>query len=269
MKFKTAVVTLALLLSSSCLYAQAEFPLRTKYPEVKPISMEDLAKNYNETEIVDVRSKMEFDVIHIAGAKHIQVTELAFLENLEKLRSKAGAKPIAFYCNGHSCAKSYKAAEQATKAGFKNVYCFDAGIFEWVEAYPERGVLLGETPANKSKIISEADLKKKMLSFAQFKERAKQPNTIIIDTRDPFQRAAATDLPQNKIVDLSNIRNIPMDRMLTLLKKREFADKQLLIFDAVGKQVQWLQYHLEAYGYKNYSFMDKGVLGAANAGGVK
>ena len=57
-----------------------------------------------------------------------------------------------------------------------------------------------------------------------------------------------------------------MQQIMTLRLKM---DKQLLIFDAVGKQVRWLQYHLEANGYNNYSFMEKGVLGAANAGGVK
>lgn len=268
MKFKATLITLVLLFSSSLLFA-AEFPLRSKYPDVLPVSITDLAINYNAMEIVDVRSKMEFDVIHISNAKHIQVTQGDFLLKLEQLRSKGGAKPIAFYCNGHTCAKSYKAAAKANAAGFKNIYCFDAGIFEWVDAYPERGTLLGETPADKNKLISKADLKKRMLPFEQFKEKAKQPNTVIVDTRDPFQRAQASDLPQNKMVNLKGIRNVPMDRMVTLLKRKEFADKQLLIFDAVGKQVRWLQYHLEANGYKNYSFMEKGVLGAANAGGVK
>ena len=269
MKLKTALITFTLLLSTTCLFAASDFPLRAKYPDVQPVSMADLSEKYNAMEIIDVRSKMEFDVIHIAKAKHIQVTQSAFLEKLEKIRNKEGATPIAFYCNGHTCAKSYKAAAQATDAGFKNIFCFDAGVFEWVDAYPERGTLLGQTPADKSKLISKSALMEKTIPFAQFKEKAKQSNTVIIDTRDPFQRAKASDLPQNKMVNLSGIRNIPMDRMLALLTKKEFADKQLMIFDAVGKQVRWLQYHLEANGYKNYYFMEKGVLGAANAGGVK
>ena len=62
---------------------------------------------------------------------------------------------------------------------------------------------------------------------------------------------------------------MPMDRLVKLLKKGEFKDKQMLIFDAVGKQVRWLQYHLEDNGYSNYYFLNKGVLGAAAAGGVK
>ena len=269
MKIKAIVFTFVLILFSTSIFAAGEFPLRAKYPDVQPISIEDLSSRYNGMEIVDVRSKMEFDVIHIAKAKHIQVTKSEFLGNLEQLRSKKDKKPIAFYCNGHTCAKSYKAAAQAINAGFENIYCFDAGIFEWVDAYPEHGTLLGQTPADKSKLISKADLSAKMLPFAHFKEKSLQPNTIVIDTRDPFQRAKSSDLPQNRIVDLSGIRNIPMDRLLDLLKKKNFADKQLLIFDAVGKQVRWLQYHLEENGYNDYNFMEKGALGAADAGGVK
>ena len=54
-----------------------------------------------------------------------------------------------------------------------------------------------------------------------------------------------------------------------LLQKGELKDKTLLITDAVGKQVQWLQYYLDEGGYQNYFFLHKGVLGASEAGGVK
>ncbi len=269
MNIRTAAVTLALLLCAGNLLASPEFPLRATYPDVKTVSLQQLAERYDEFEIVDVRSKMEFDVIHIAKARHIQVTKSDFLEKIEELRARDGVAPIAFYCNGHTCAKSYKAAEQAAAAGFRNVFCFDAGIFEWVDRHPEKGTLLGQTPADKSRLISKGDLEKRMIPFARFREKALEPDTVVIDTRDPFQRARAADLPQNRMVALEGVRNIPMDRMLTLLKNGEFRDKQLLIFDAVGKQVRWLQYHLEANGYSNYSFMAKGVLGAAEAGGVR
>lgn len=36
-------------------------------------------------------------------------------------------------------------------------------------------------------------------------------------------------------------------------------DKDLLIFDQVGKQVQWLEYYLMEYGYKNYWFLKDGA----------
>ena len=262
------MVALVALLIASPVMAE-DFPLRAKYPNVKPISIDKLAAEYDSTIIIDVRSKMEFDVVHIAKAKHAQVTKGSFLAELEKIRAKDGATNIAFYCNGHTCAKSYKAAVKAMDAGFKNIYCFDAGIFDWVNAHPERGSLLGQTPADKSKLIAKADLNARKLSWADFKSQAADGNAMVVDTRDPFQRAKGTDLDQNKAVDLKGIRAIPMDRIVGLLKKGEFKDKELLIFDAVGKQVRWLQYYLEDLGYKNYAFLDKGVLGAAAAGAVK
>ena len=246
----------------------AEFPLREKYPEVKPISIEDLNTRYDETIIIDVRSKEEFDVIHVSNAAHIPVTNTSFLADLEKLRSKDDAASIAFYCNGHTCAKSYKAAEAALGAGFKNIYCFDAGIFEWATAYPEKSVLLDKSPVDPNKLISKQDLNARMLSWADFSSQAGAEGTVIVDIRDPFQRAKNATLDQNKNVKLKRVRNIPLDRLTKLLAKGEFKDKQLLIFDAVGKQVRWLQYYLEEGGYSNYAFLEKGVLAAAEAGAV-
>jgi rhodanese-related sulfurtransferase len=246
----------------------AEFPLRKKYPDVKPISLADLNANYNETIIIDVRSKEEFEVIHVSKAKHVPVTKSSFLADLEKVRSKEDAASIAFYCNGHTCAKSYKAAEKAMNAGFKNIYCFDAGIFEWATAYPENSVLLGKSPVDPGSLISKADLNARMIGWTDFSAQAGAAGSMIIDIRDPFQRSKDATLPQNKNVKLKRVRNIPLDRLTKLLAKGEFKDQQLLIFDAVGKQVRWLQYYLEEGGYSNYAFLEKGVLAAAEAGAV-
>lgn len=245
------------------------FVLRPKFPKVKTLSQVDLAAKYDQAVIVDVRSKMEFDVIHIAKAKHIPMGKADFLALLEKTRAKTDSEPLALYCNGYTCAKSYEAAEAALDAGFNNVFCFDAGIMEWAKADPGRTVLLGKSPANKDKLISDEKLAKVKISFGEFKTRSQNPNAIVIDTRDPLQRAKESGLDQSKNVDLPNVRNIPMDRLVSLLEKGEFKDKQLLIFDAVGKQVQWLQYYLEEYGYNNYSFLAKGVLSAVEAGAAK
>jgi rhodanese-related sulfurtransferase len=265
---KLLIAVLATLLLAAPVVAE-EFPLRAKYPEVRPINIDDLAAQYAETIIIDVRSEMEFDTIHVSGAKHVPVTRNDFLSELEKLRGKQSGAPIAFYCNGHSCAKSYKAAAKAMAAGFTDIFCFDAGIFEWVDAYPERGTLLGQSPADKSKLIPKSKLDEHKIDFAAFKAKAGEPNSIILDTRDPFQRLKDSDLDQSKTVILDNIRSIPMDRMVKLVGQKEFADKQLLIFDAVGKQVRWLQYYLEDAGYRDYYFLEKGVLTAAVAGAVR
>lgn len=261
-----SMVSVLFLVSS---VAAAEFPLREKYPNVKPIALEDLNANYDSTIIIDVRYEGEFDVIHVKKAQHVPVAKSSFLADLEKVRGKDDETPIAFYCNGHTCAKSYKAADKAAGAGFKNLYCFDAGIFEWASTYPEKSVLLGNSPIDPAKLISKDTLNAKKIGWADFSAKAKEKDSLVIDIRDPFQRSKDATLPQNKAVNLKGVRSIPLDRLTKLLAKGEFKDKQLLIFDAVGKQVRWLQYYLEEGGYTNYAFLAKGVLSAADAGAVK
>ena len=224
---------------------------------------------YDSMIIVDVRSTMEFDVAHISKAKHIPVSNKSFLADLEKVRGKSGTEVIAFYCNGTTCAKSYKAADAAGKSGFKNLRVYDAGIFTWITENPEKGTLLGKSPADPAKLISKADLQKRMMSYDEFKTKAEAGNAVVVDVRDPLQRAKASELPQNKAIKLNGVREIPMDRLVKLIEKKQFQNQTLLVLDAVGKQVRWLQYFLEDNGYSNYFFLENGVLGANKAGGTK
>ena len=242
--------------------AEEGYPLREKFPKVKWISTDALNKDYQKIIIVDVRSKTEFDVVHINKAIHVPITTALFGKDLEKVREKSGSALIAFYCNGHTCAKSYEAVEEAEKAGFQNVVVYDGGIPDWVKAYPEKTTLLGETPAKLAKMVSKVTLAKHKISFAEFKNKAASPDAIVIDAREPFQRKETPQLP-------GTLRNVPTDRLVELIKKGEFKGNQLLIMDAVGKQVEWIQYYLESGGYTNYYFLDKGVISAAEAGAVK
>ncbi len=231
--------------------AEEGFPLRAKYPNIEYMTTEALNRDYQKTLIIDVRSKIEYDVIHINKAVHLPVTTAMFTKDLEKIRSKNGQDPMAFYCNGHTCEKSYEAVDAAMKAGFRKVFVYDAGIYDWVKAQPEKGTLMGKSPVPLDKLISHEMLAKRKINYEAFKKRTQNSNAIIVDIREPFQR--------HMIPQLNGIRNIPTDRFTELLKQGEFKDKELLIMDAVGKQVQWVQYHLEKNGYKNYYFLDKGV----------
>lgn len=266
---KRFVITLLAVATFTTGAIAADFPLREKYPNVQPISTLELDNTYSNALIVDVRSDIEFNVIHIGKAVHIPITEGSFLATLEKLRPKQGAQPITFYCNGITCAKSYKAAQEATEAGFKNLFCYDAGIPEWVEKHPEKTALMGKMPAAKEKLISAAMLKQHMIPYSEFARRSALSGAMVIDVREPFQRAKNPELPQNRLLKLSGVREIALDRLVPMLAEKKFQDKELLITDAVGKQVQWLQYYLEDNGYSRYAFLDKGVLAAADAGAVK
>ena len=241
--------------------AEEGYPLRPKFPKVKYMTTETLNKEYNSAIIVDVRSDLEFTVIRVNRAMHIPVALATFSKELEKIRSRDSEKPIVFYCNGHTCAKAYEAAEQAMQLGFRNVFAYDAGIHDWVKAHPEKTTLMGVSPAPKNRLISKEALVAKKVGFADFKKKAEGSDAVVIDIREPFQRKEIPQLPK--------LRNIPSDRLVKLLESGEFKKNDLLILDAVGKQVEWLQYYLEKYGYKDYRFLKDGVLSAKEAGAVK
>lgn len=236
---------------ATMVFGDEGFPLRKKYPTLKPITTKELYSAYDNVSIVDVRSKLEYDVIHINNALHLPVTVKTFVKDLEKARSKTATKPLVFYCNGHTCEKSYEAAEIAIKAGFGKVLVYDSGIFEWVSAFPAKTTLMGKTPATASKLIPKIDFSDKCLNKTSFMQKSKDPTAVVIDIREPFQRKF---IPQIK-----GLKNIPSDRMIDVLNSKQMQEKELLFIDAVGKQVEWLQYYLQANGYKNYFFLEKGV----------
>ncbi|HIJ22249.1 MAG: hypothetical protein HON68_07080 [Gammaproteobacteria bacterium] len=86
---------------------------------------------------------------------------------------------------------------------------------------------------------------------------------VVINIRDPAQRRNSDGTP-NKLPDMpllsrDNRLKINIDILKRKLNKQYYQDKQLLIFDATGEQVRWLQYTLERQGYRNYYFLKGGV----------
>lgn len=234
-------------------WANDDFPLRPYYPEVPHLTTDSLLTTYDSIIVVDIRSSFEYDVAHINKAVLLPLTDTDFAVKLEKLRHKASPTPMAFYCNGHSCAKSYQAAQLAISLGFSNVYVYDGGIFDWIQAAPDKATLMRETPARANRIISTEEFTKRLLYFDAFAEQALDKDTIVIDIRDPFQRELKPRIP--------GIRNIPLDPLLDMVVSRIWTEKRLLFFDAVGKQIRWLQYFLDSYGYFDYAFLENGVRG--------
>jgi len=227
-----------------------EFPLRQKYSSIPTISVEELEKNYGNIEIVDVRSSLEYNTLRIKNAKHISLSVgRAFKGAIAKLRSET-TKTIVFYCNGITCSKSYKATKVAMSNGISNVKAFDLGIMGWANRNPDKSVLLGNTPIDKSKLIAKSDFKKKFISLADFKSKAS--SSIVVDVRNKYQKKGAKS-------PFANTMNINLDNANSELGSLKSKGKTLLIFDAVGKQVRWLQYALEQAGIKDYYFLKDGA----------
>lgn len=251
---------LLLLLSSS---VQAEqFPLREKFPDVATISTAELHQRYSEFTIIDTRSRFEYDTVHINKAARVPISSKNFIKLLSK-EAPDKSTQIAFYCNGEACSKSYRAALMATKAGYTQVSTYDAGIFEWTKKNPTQATLLGNSPADPRELISREKLNQHMVDLDTFKQRATHPNTIVIDIRDAAQRINRDDskneLPGMPPLERKNNLKLGMDLAKRKLNQRKFRNKQLLIFDATGKQVRWLQYSLEKNGYSNYAFLKGGI----------
>lgn len=258
MRNLSIITVLAALLSiqTGSFAANDDFPGRDKYPKTPYIELDDLYNQLDDVIVVDARSKLEFQTLRVKTAVNIPVAGENFEKEIAKLRASSD-KPIVFYCNGHTCMKSYIAANKAMEADISDVLAYDAGIFDWTKAYPKQAVLLGVTPVNLAHLIPKSEFKKRLLTPDTFSDRATASNKklMVIDVRDKYQRAGIGFYP-----GLEHWASLDQQRKLErYIQKAVKQDRTLLIYDEVGKQVRWLQYALEKAGAKNYYFMSKGA----------
>lgn len=234
----------------------AKFPLRGQY-DVTIIETADLKQRFEEFVIVDVRSKYEYDTLRIRGARHVPLSDPDFTDAVRAVIKQNGGKPIAFYCNGTTCRKSYDAALRCENAGIGNTVVYDAGIHEWATSFPDLAVLLGRTPRPQD-LISDAEFKKHLVStteFAQLVENNIGKDAIVLDIRDRIQRDTLLwPLRGEKRVPLDDHERI--DRVIAQAKQE---GKLLLAYDAAGHQIRWFQYYLKEKGVTNYRLMQGGA----------
>ena len=248
-----AFIFLVFLYNCPMAFADSQFPLRQVYPNVNVISSETLYQNLDNSTIIDVRDKFEFDVVHILGAINLPLSNPDFISHLKRLK-KQDQKQIVFYCNGHSCRKSYEAAKIAKDTGLSRHLTYDGGIYDWIKLYPDKSVLLGETPVTDNKIISEQEFLKHNLAHKDFDKLCSSHEKLVIDIRNTFDTRGFKGFSGNTI-------HVSADRLIPYLNEKVRNTAKLCFFDSVGKQVRWLQYYLKDMGYKDYFFL----LGGAKA----
>lgn len=252
-------IALSLFSSAAIFAADKGFPGRAEFPEIPLYQKADLLKDLNKVVVVDARSALEFKTIRVKGAVNIPVSSKKFPEMVKALRKKT-KKPIVFYCNGRTCYKSYKATKAALKAGVKNVFAYDAGIFEWAKSYPKYAVLLGQSPIDPKHLISKAKFKERFLKPKKFTEVARSTpgsKRLILDVRDMYQRAGV-----GFFIGIERWASMDDQKKIEkYLKKALDENRTLYIYDEAGKQVRWLQYTLEQHNIKDYYFMKKGAKG--------
>ena len=253
MKLSKLLLLLPLILiPTTSLWASYEPPFRTQFAKIKTITHEEIQHNRSKMILFDVRSAYEYNTMHIKEARHLSLNDKNFVTTLQKLR-KAENRSLVFYCNGFTCKKSYKAARKALRAGIDRVYAYDAGVFDWIKQYPKESVLLGKSPVELHQLISTKNLNAHMLEPSAFALRVGD-DAITLDIRDRLQAAATKLFPTRQ-------RTVPLDndKLKAYIERAKQQKKTLLVYDAFGTQVRWLQYYIESTGLQDYYFMRGGV----------
>jgi len=231
--------------------ANDEFPFRVRYPDVSIMTTDELTKRFNEVLVIDVRSKYEYDTLHVKDAVNVPLST-GFGDKMVQLRDKH-KKPFVFYCNGKTCLKSYDAALLAAKARLDNIYAYDAGIFDWAKAQPEKTVLLGRSPIKPEDMIDKKSFKARLLEPKDFSARVGD-KSMVLDVRDRVQRDTALFPFKEQRAQLDELKKID-----AVIENAKAQNKTLLVYDQTGKQVEWFQYYLESKGVKDYYFMKGGA----------
>jgi len=231
--------------------ANDEFPFRVRYPDVSIMTTDELTKRFNEVLVIDVRSKYEYDTLHVKDAVSVPL-KTGFGDKMVQLRDKH-KKPFVFYCNGKTCLKSYDAALLAAKARLDNIYAYDAGIFDWAKAQPEKTVLLGRSPIKPEDMIDKKRFQARLLDPKDFAARVGD-KSVVLDVRDRVQRDTALFPFKEQRAQLDELKKIDV-----VIEDAKANKKTLLVYDQTGKQVEWFQYYLENKGVKDYYFMKGGA----------
>lgn len=90
------------------------------------LSPEDFKQQMRKGQLIDVRSREEFNKGHINGARNIHVSQIP--REYKKLRSDL---PIYLYCSTGK--RSNRAAVYLTARGFTQIYQLDNGLQSWNE----------------------------------------------------------------------------------------------------------------------------------------
>ncbi|PQJ30692.1 hypothetical protein BST92_01525 [Nonlabens arenilitoris] len=117
-----------LLLSLICTIALTQSCFEAKAGTVELVSSEEAADiiKSQSAQLVDVRSKEQFEAGHIEGAINIPVDS----ENLNEIIAGLNVKePVLVYCNGGR--QSAQCAKILEDKGFIKIFDLDGGLSKW------------------------------------------------------------------------------------------------------------------------------------------
>ena len=129
---KPAYITGALLLG----FILCAYPLqaqKVKYTTLKPAEFKAKIEQTENPCVIDVRSSaIDFEAGHLAGAIHLDPTDIHFITEIKRRYSETDA--IFVYCKMGKTSK--QAAQLVVSRGFQNVYNLKGGILAWEKKFP-------------------------------------------------------------------------------------------------------------------------------------
>jgi len=196
----------------------AALPVRSEPPTIGTDAL--IAKlsgsaNAGRPTVIDVRSWVEFQDAHVAGAIHIPSDSVA--QRLpEKVRDKK--RELVFYCGGPRCPNSRQAAEAAIELGYSRVAYYQEGLAAWqaAKAPVEAGSPLP--------VITPVFVTSKEVLPALEQPR---PDLVVVDVRSRKEYGA---------FHLDRSMNIPLDELEEKSKKLK-GKKIVLVCHAGGQSL--------------------------------
>lgn len=96
--------------------------------EIKVVSPEEMKSliQMDDVQLVDVRTKEEYNTGFISNSQNIDITAPDFEDQISKLDKK---KPVLVYCKAGT--RSAKCAQKLKEAGFEKIYDLSGGITKW------------------------------------------------------------------------------------------------------------------------------------------
>lgn len=225
-----------------------EYPHRKHYKNLQYLNLADFTRVYDHAIIIDSRDKFEHNAISILYSINIPREHMTE-ELLLKIRKKVDTQPIVFYCNGVMCLESYKATEMARKWGFKNIYCYDGGVFEFAKLNPQRIKVFGsKTNDNlKDMMLNDAGFSDKVISMLSLKEKINSEYKIYDIRHSDVQKSNP----------LKNVITSSFDKVIKDISDLNFSKKAIFIDDN-GRRSKWLYFYLLKARYKHFYFLKSG-----------
>ncbi len=244
-----------------------QFPKRKFYPQLNYIDTQELSKGLKTAyyDVIDVRSETSFKALHVKSATNIYIKSKTFEQEILNF-VKQSTKPLAVYCNGISCSKSYEASKKMlllfkNKHIDKKVYTYDSGINAIAYAHNEFVLKDGKAVSETNPLIEIDKIKEhtlKPVNFEQYLAEHSAEDYAILDMRNKSEKIIL------KLFMFHKEKNITLDereKLIAFLNKIKHEEKTLLIYDASGRQINGLYELLNITGIKKWHYMEGGEFG--------